>query len=184
VALAFVLAVAGSATVSADTALGHHGKIGVASLHDSAVDGDGGARCAYSLGDARDGGAATIKVRAPRVLARDRTAGIDHQVVGWRVILQQTPSDIGFGTWYTVYTSSIVKAGATDSTKASFGPRAFGVPFNTFVRARVQVFWFVPGSQAVVQGSQLRSVDHYDRFLDGNFEDQVADYCPPDLTNP
>lgn len=182
--MGIVLTMAGSVSVSADTVLGHHGRIGVASLHDSVVDEAGGARCAYSMSDARDGGATSIKVRAPRVLARDRTAGIDHQVVGWRVIIQQTPDDIGFGTWYTVFTSSIRKAGATDSIKANFGNRTFVVPFNTFVRARVQLLWFVPGSSSVVQGTQLRSVDHYDRYLDGTFEDQVAGYCPPDLTNP
>jgi hypothetical protein len=183
-ALAMALAFAGSAGVSADTLIAHHGPTGVASLRDQSVDQKGGARCDYSFSDMRNGGAATIKVHAPRVFARNRTAGTDHQVVGWRVILQQTPDDINYGRWYTVFHSQVVKLGATDSVKAPFKDRTFNVPFNTFVRARVQVFWYTPGSNSVVQGWQLRSVDHYDRYLDGTFEDQVADNCPQDLTNP
>ena len=184
VAIGLALALAGTAGVSADTLLDHHGPTGSASLHDQNVDGQGGARCDYSFSDARDGGAATIRIRAPRVLARNRTAGTDHQVVGWRVILQQTPDDLHFGTWYTVFRSPVVKASATDTVKAAFTPRKFNVPFNTFVRARVQLFWYTPGSSSVVQGWQLRSVDHYDRYLDGTFEDQVAGNCPQDLTDP
>ena len=89
------------------------------------------------------------------------------------VILQQTPDDINYGKWYTVFKSSVLKASATDSVKAAFTDRKFNVPFNTFVRARVRLFWYVPGSSSVVQGWQLRSVDHYDRYLDGTFEDQT-----------
>ena len=184
VALLTALTLAGGASVSADTVIGQRGQVGVAMLHDQAVDTEGGARCNYSISDARDGGAATIRVRAPHVWARNRSGGVDHQVVGWRVILQQTPDDINYGTWYTVFTSSVVKASATDARKASFGDRRFDVPFNTFVRARVQVIWYVPGSASAVQGVQLHSVDHYDRYLDGTFEDRVDDLCPQDLHNP
>jgi len=184
IALGVVLVLGSAAGAAADTLLDHHGPTGTASLRDQAVNHHGGARCDYSNHDARDGGAATIKVHAPAVLARDRTAGTDSQVVGWRVILQQTPDDINYGRWYTVFTSSVQKASATDSAKASFVDRNFHVPFNTFVRARVQVLWYVPSSSSHVQGWQLRSVDHYDRFLDGAFEDQVAGSCPQDLTSP
>jgi hypothetical protein len=104
--------------------------------------------------------------------------------VGWRVILQQTPDDINYGKWYTVFTSSVVKATASDTVKAAFTHRKFDVPFNTFVRAHVQLLWYTPGSSTTVQGWQLRSVDHYDRILDGTFEDQTPGSCPQDLTDP
>lgn len=178
------LTMATGAIVSADTELGHRGLVGNHSLRDQNMDGHGGARCDYSFNDNRNGGAATIKVRAPRVWARDRTAGVDHQKVGWRVIIQQTPDDLQYGTWYTVFTSSVVKAGATDSAMASFTPRTFNVPFNTFVRVHVQMFWYAPGSSTTVQGSAIHAVDYYDRYLDGSFEDQVQGSCPQDLTNP
>jgi len=183
-AVATVLAVVGTVGASADTLLDHHGRTGTASLHDQNVNHQGGARCDYSFSDARNGGAATIRVRAPRVLARNRTAGTDHQMVGWRVILQQSPDDINFGKWYTVSKSPVQKASATDTAKAGFTPRTFNVPFNTFVRAHVQVYWYTPGSSTDVQGWQLRSVDHYDRYLDSAFEDQVPGSCPQDLTDP
>ena len=183
-AIALALALAGSAGVAADTLIAHHGPTGIASLRDQGVAGKGGARCDYSFHDMRDGGAATIKVHAPRVLARNRTAGTDHQLVGWQVVLQQTPDDINYGKWYTVFTSSVLNASATDSVKAAFTDRNFHVPFNTFVRVRVRLLWYVPGSSSVVEGWQARSVDHYDRYLDGAFEDQTPDSCPQDLTSP
>lgn len=183
-ALSAALVLGMSGVAAADTELGHRGLVGRHALRDRAIDGQGGARCDYSFSDARDGGAATITVLGPRVFARNRTAGVDHQRVGWQVILQQTPDDIGYGTWYTVATSGIVKADATDQTRAAFSARTLDVPFNTFVRAKVKVIWYAPGSSTVIEGTAVHRVDHYDRYLDSVFEDQVAGSCPNDLTDP
>lgn len=136
-----------------------------------------GARCDYLTGDGTQG-PATILVHAPSMLARNRTAGIDHQRVGWRVRLQQSTD---FVHWTTVRTSTIRKAGATDQTKAALTDRAFGVTLDAFVRATLDLYWYMPGSTSVVVGSAHHRVMNYVRYLDGSFEDNVAGSCPHDL---
>lgn len=170
------MVLAGSGPVAADTDLGHTGLVGANSLTDTLT--KPGTRCDYITGDGREG-AATVNVRPPKVFARNRTAGLDRQTVGWRVVLQQSED---FVTWYTDEHSPVVKALATDATKAAFSPMSIAVPFNLFVRVHVVMFWYVPGSTTVVQGRSVREVDDYVRFLDGTFEDNVAESCPHDLT--
>jgi len=170
------MVLAGSGPVAADTDLGHTGLVGANSLTDTLT--NPGTRCEYFTGDGREG-AALLIVRRPKVFARNRTAGLDRQTVGWRVDLQQSED---FVNWYTVDHSPVAKALATDATKATFAPIAMPVPFNLYVRVHVVMFWYVPGSTTVVQGRSVREVDDYIRFQDGIFEDNVAESCPHDLT--
>jgi hypothetical protein len=175
-ALGGALALAGSAPAAANTEVGHTGLVGRHSLLDTTT--NAGTRCDYLTGDGR-GGASTVTVRPPRVFARNRTAGVDRQTVGWRVRLQQSED---FVHWYTDFESPVAKGSATDTTKASFTAMTVSVPFNLYVRVHVVMFWYVPGTTGRTEGRAIHQVDTYDRYLDGTFEDQVGGSCPTDLT--
>ena len=58
-----------------------------------------------------------LKAREPRVRARDRSAGVDVQTVGWQVILQRMQPGTG---WTDLVTSPTLTATATDTTPAVF----------------------------------------------------------------
>lgn len=175
VAIALAAASIGPGQVLADTERGHNGLVGAHSLTDTNV--TTGARCNYATGDGREG-AATVRVRPPDVFARNRTGGIDSQIVGWKVNVQQSEN---FTDWYTDYNSPTSRAQATDASHASFVGKTVNVPFNLFVRIRVVMYWYRPGAPTVQEGRAIHAVDHYIRYLDGTFEDKVTGYCPADL---
>jgi hypothetical protein len=176
IALGCLVALAGALPVAADTEVGHFGVVGRHRLVDTTA--KPGVRCDYLTGDGREG-AATLTVRPPRVFARNRTPVVDSQMVGYRVRLQQSED---FVHWYTDFNSPIVKATASDTTKASFPATTVDVPFNLYVRVQVVMFWFAIGTTSSIEGRAIHAVDIYDRFLDGTFEDQLQGACPTDLT--
>lgn len=179
-AIGAALVLSASTVAVADTELGHTGLVGRHKLKDSAD--KAGVKCYYQTFDGQDG-PASIHVRIPRVFARDRTIGLDSQKVGWRVIVQQS-SD--FVNWTLLFHSSVQKRLATDQSVAPFHNRDFNLPDRHFIRVRIKMYWYRPGSSTVVQGTARHAVDFYDRYLDSTFEDQIGPngYCPDDLTDP
>jgi hypothetical protein len=176
VALGGVLVFGTTGVAAAATSDVSHGLIGTYKMHDRQAAPE--STCNYTSSD-NNLAANNIQVLPPTVFARDRTAGTDHQRVGWRVRLQESADYVH---WYAVGKTAVQKAGATDSTAASLSPLQINVTFdNAFSRIRVDILWYHPGSSSTVQGSVTHAGRWYDRYLDGHFEDVVENLCPNDL---
>lgn len=167
------LALAVSSVAVADTPLGDDLQVGEHRLRDSAS--KAGVKCFYLISDDRDG-PATIRVRAPRVFARDRTSGRDSQKVGWQVTVRYSDDGTNFST---LFTSSVQKATTTDASVAPFTARDLHVTDLLFIRVRIRMYWFRPGTNNEVEGSSFHEVDYYDTYIDGTFSSQHGPngYC-------
>ena len=89
-------------------------------------------------------------------------SGTQHQWVGWKYKIQaDTNFDNVFGTKFT---STVVKAKATDSTPAAFARRTWTAPSNLAqgnYRVQVTLIWYKPGTSTQVQGKQVANIDYY-----------------------
>src|SRR5688572_30596368 len=116
--IAFVALVLSGGAVLADTEAGHTGDVGAHMLRDT-LD-KPGVTCRYE--DTQTPGVpltlTTFKVKPPKVWARDVTAGLDRQKVGWRFIVEQNRFDSA--GWMTFYRSPIQKAPASEVDFAAF----------------------------------------------------------------
>jgi hypothetical protein len=148
-----VLALSGPGLAAADTEISESGLIGQHKLVDTAT--YPGADCSYEGNTLFE-----VSVRPPKMRARDRTAGLDEQLVGWRARLQKQTAT----GWATVQTSSVRKAMASDDHWAGFTQRAvFSVPppFGKAVRVRVDMTWYAPTDPGTAQGHSTHEVDLY-----------------------
>jgi hypothetical protein len=155
-------------SVKGFTFSGHHsdGGYGVHSLVEESGDDIGGARCVY------DSILRRIRVRFPVMYARDRTSGVDKQVVGYRIVIQS--SDVSAdGPWTTLAGSAspISTVRTSDQHIAHLPSKSYtfapGVAENrVFWRALVRMYWYKPGSSTVVEGR----ADHAPRYFEGNEE--------------
>ena len=85
-----------------------------------------------------------MSVRTTRIYARDTSSGTDQQWVGWRFKIQR---DINFDqSFSTLFTSSVMKAEATDTTPATFNRRKW-TPAPKFAHGELPD----PGHLAVVR---------------------------------
>jgi hypothetical protein len=102
-----------------------------------------GGKCGYSAAH-EDGFAYLrwIKVRAPRVAARDITGGVDQQKVSWRVIIQRSS---GSG-WVTIKKSDTRTFTAYDNTSSNHDP------IKVYVKATNDENW-----RAVIRINWLRN---------------------------
>jgi hypothetical protein len=124
-----------SGSVLAQKELGHHGKVGQHSLNEA----NGDVVCHYDPGTAN---LTSISVRAPTMFARDRTAGVDAQDVGWRIFVQRKlATETSFKV---VKKSSTFKAPATDVDAASFKSQTVTLtpPENSSYRIVVKMTWY------------------------------------------
>jgi hypothetical protein len=157
--LALVLA---AQPVAAATVISASGTFGLAVIPDAAV-GKQGANCDYKTSGSN--GHFRLKdmsARGPKIYAHDTGSGTQHQWVGWKYKIQgDTNADNVFGTKFT---STVVKAKATDSTPAAFARRTWTAPSNLKqgnYRVQVTLIWYKPGSSTQVQGKQVANVDYY-----------------------
>lgn len=186
-ALGLLLAVSGS--VMADTELGHTGMVGAHGLRDASD--NPGVTCNYSFNGVRFK-LASIKVRAPRVLAADRDSNkIDHRRVGWRFIVQKMPTGPGAvvadavlpggvpPSWTNYYKSPVQKATAYENAFAPFSPMTRSISTaNDGARYRVliKMFWYRrDGSK---EGTAIHLVDYYRwQFPTGDEDAGPGIYC-------
>jgi hypothetical protein len=158
VLLAVVLAVQPAAAAKT---LSETGKIGPYQVDDF-QDTTRGANCVYKKtktnGKNRLG---EINVRPPKMHARDTGAGNQSQKVGWRFIVQQ---DKEFdGTYKDIFTSSVVKGTATETSIAAFTRRAWTAHSNPKGNYRVKLIliWYKPGSSTTVHGKAQVRIEWY-----------------------
>jgi hypothetical protein len=155
----------------ADYEVKHKGQIGVYDLHDA----NGDIVCNYMQGAPYD--LLSVSIGAPYVYARNRTAGVDHQRVGWRYILKRHKTgDIGMTV---IKKSKIFKANATDATPAPFfgkTPTVASVD-GTEVYVFVKLYWY--NANGTVAGWALDQAAGYtENNVDYNY--WPLDYCPPE----
>ncbi|MFN8558960.1 MAG: hypothetical protein U0531_17020 [Dehalococcoidia bacterium] len=107
----------------------------------------------------------TIRVRSPQIYARDRTSGVDSQVVTYvATVVRIAPN----GTRSNVATGPVHQATATDSTPAALPFTTFDLtPFGSGTYAVVlNLAWRSPTNAAVVEGSAAFTLDLYSLALD------------------
>ena len=124
-----------SGSASAATELTTSGNIGQYAVSDAMGD----AVCSYG----QSGALEAIVIENPEFYARNRTAGVDAQQVGWRVIVKKRRSGPD-QPWTTLSTSAVYKAWATDATPANLNPYklAMAFPDSSSFRVIVKTFWY------------------------------------------
>jgi hypothetical protein len=103
-----------------------------------------------------------ISVRAPFMHARDRGVGNQTQWVGWQYKIQRTPT--ATTNFHTIFTSSVVKAKATETAIAPFTRRKWTAPETVRdgnYRVKVIMLWYKPGTSTVEQGRVVANIDYY-----------------------
>jgi hypothetical protein len=172
--IAATLLVALTMTAAPVLGAGQSGNVGRHKVIDR--DGAPGVTCVYPEPVTNDF-IKRIKVRAPNVFAYDRTAGVDHQWVGWRYLIDYAATgNPQPGDWQNVVTSTVAKATATDDHKAAFADRTYVFPTwsnSGAYRVRLQIRWYYPG-QVQVDGKLSQPLLHYLQHLVG-----AQDYVPP-----
>ncbi|MFL5779178.1 MAG: hypothetical protein ACJ761_09570 [Chloroflexota bacterium] len=161
---AVVLSLVGASVGSADTTVVHSGAFGRHYLADTGE--YPGAFCTYNNNQVIN----SIRVRDPFVFARNRTSGVDTQMVGWFFRIQTHTSS----GWTTVATSTIQKRSASDADVANFGPitKTFTGNSGKTYRVLVTMRWY--NTAGLITGQAIHRVDFYSWEIAPSFEG----YCP------
>ncbi len=154
--LALVLAVQPAA--AAGNAASSANDYGLYSLPDS-QGGPQGAACVYQTTKSHHAyPLKAIKAHGPSIYGTSS----HHQWVGWRYRIQRdTNDDDVFGTYFT---SSIVKAKATQNAPAAFLTRKWLTPSNLKAgnyRVQVSLYWYKLGSRTKVDGKLTFLINYY-----------------------
>jgi hypothetical protein len=139
---------------SADTRVSHSGLYGVHYLADSSE--YPAVRCTYNSQQA----ISSIRVRDPFVFARNRTSGVDTQLVGWYFRVQRAA--VGASTWTEVGNSAIQRKVATDQQVADFSPitRAVAPDASRQFRVIVTMLWY-NAARTGLEGYATHRADWY-----------------------
>lgn len=146
--------VATPGVVAADTPISHSGSVGPHQLADSAE--YPGVTCRYNNLQNLYG----VRVRAPLMLARDRSSARDRQLVSWRFRLQRATPESNI--WTTLYSGPVQRAYALDDASAAFTTQSSTFvtkPANRY-RIMISMFWYAPGT-TTVQGVANHLIDWY-----------------------
>ena len=113
-----------------------------------------GITCYYGAVDAASQDLIKIVTRGPRLWARDRTVGVDHQLVAWRFVIEGAKA--GVPPYKNYYMSSWLKATADDSTGHKFAKRTWVQPLPTKNRqwkVHEELRFYKPGSSTVTEAT-------------------------------
>src|SRR4051812_45315825 len=156
--------------VAADTEMGHSGLVGEHVVFDGTSENFfSGVACFYD--SARHNKLRSLTVMAPEIYARDVTAAVDSQRVGWRVIVKRKRP--GSTALRPFYRSGTQKAVATDASRAEF-PRPSGSGTEPYMTVNLDVPWELgTGSQYFIfvrmfwyraghlEGTATHRIDNY-----------------------
>jgi hypothetical protein len=139
---------------SADTRVSHSGLYGVHYLADSAE--YPGVRCTYNGQQT----ISSIRVRDPFVFARNKTSGVDSQLVGWYFRVQTAP--VGSSTWTEAGRSAVQRKVATDQQVANFSPiiKAVVPDASKNYRVIVAMLWY-NSARTAIEGRATHRADWY-----------------------
>lgn len=173
--------VAGAQAARADTELGHTGETGrhrLADMYESP-----GAVCDIIFPGPDSLGETRIRVNPPIMFARDRTAGIDRQVVGWRAEISAL--DERTGSWQVVRRSPITRDFANDNLASYFEGIGWLAEFPVArgaYSASVEMLWYAPTDLERVEGSAVHGVEYFLVFLRHNDDvsnGRTSNVCSP-----
>jgi hypothetical protein len=163
----------------ADTELGHTGDVGrhrLVDIYDSP-----GAVCDIVLPGNDSLGETWLRINPPVMFARDRTAGIDRQGVGWRAIV--SARDERSGAWRVVRRSAIARDQASESLASYFNGEGwlagFPVSHATY-HVTVEMLWYAPDDPDVIDGRAIHGIEYFTIFLRHNgevFHGRTASVC-------
>jgi hypothetical protein len=146
-----VCLVGGAGAVAAGTETGDPGRYEIVDSEDTP-----GVRCLYR----EDFVVERVRVRAPRLYARDVSPGVDHQLVGWRIVVKR--ADMDGGPWRRAARSSIATAVARDDAPAPLDRRTLrfeGDPTSRY-RVVIRMLWYEAPNGAL-EGSENARVGWY-----------------------
>lgn len=155
------------AAVPADSELGHSGAVGrhrLVDIYDSP-----GAVCDVVLPGSDSLGETWLRISPPVMFARERTADIDRQAVGWRAIV--SARDPRNGAWRVVRRSAIARDQASDSLASYFRGEGWlaGFPVSHATYAvSVEMLWYAPDDPETVEGSATHGIEYFTIFLRHN----------------
>jgi hypothetical protein len=161
----------GVPSARADDELGHEGHTGrhrLADMHDSP-----GAVCDIVLPGSDSLGETWLRVNPPIMFARDRTAALDEQQVGWRAMVSALNEETG--AWRIVRRSGTTRATASDDLASYFNGQGWlaGFPLSRATyTVTVEMIWYDPADSRRVEGRATHAVEHYAILLrhEGNVE--------------
>lgn len=159
VLMALMLAVQPAAAANVTSTTGH---VGPYQINDEEA-GPRGANCDYKTHPQSNGQylLKDISVRAPFVHARNTGPGNQSQWVGWQFKIDR---DTNFdGVYANVFTSSVVKRKATETSIADFSRRSWtpaSTPQGNF-RVRIVIFWYTHASSTNEKGKVKATIEWY-----------------------
>ena len=134
-----------------------------------------GVTCYYGAVNAASQDLIKIVTKGPKVWARDRTGGVDHQTVAWRFVIEGAPA--GVPPYTNEYSSSWIKATADDSSGHKFSARTWVQPKpakNRQWKVHEELRFYKPGSTTTVEAT----IKFFNQYA-------TSVYPPnPDTTNP
>jgi hypothetical protein len=139
--LPILLASGATDAVRAGIEMGHAGNIGGHGMTDTRE--SPGATCRFAPPLAWSLGETWLQVRPPLMVARDSTAGVDEQMVGWRATIAAW--DDASGAWTPFLEGPTQRAVAAENRAALFDSRGpethFHLGYGAF-RVTVELFWY------------------------------------------
>lgn len=144
----------------ADTELGHEGLTGrhrLADMYDSP-----GAVCDVVLPGRDSLGETWLRVNPPIMFARDRTAALDEQPVGWRATVSALHEETG--AWRVVKHSATTRAIASDDLASYFNGQGWlaGFPLSRATYGvTVEMLWYDPADSHRVEGKATHEIEHF-----------------------
>jgi hypothetical protein len=100
------------------------------------------------------------------MFARDRTPGLDEQVVGWRVSISALNE--ATGAWRVVRKSDTTRAMASDDLASYFNGQGWLAAFplgRATYAATVEMLWYDPTDADRLDGKATHAVEHYSVVL-------------------
>ena len=159
----FLAAAAGHATVLAATELGHAGNIGGHGVTD--VRESPGATCRFAPPLAWSLGETWLQVRPPHIVARDSTAAVDEQLVGWRAVIATW--DDASGAWKPFLEGPTQRAVAAENRAALFNSRGpethFHLGYGAYL-VTIELFWYerlTGDGEPRLAGQATYQIEHY-----------------------
>jgi hypothetical protein len=159
-----ILLLAQSPAALADIELGHEGEVGrnrLADMYDSP-----GAVCDIVLPGRDSLGETWLRVNPPVMFARNRTTGVDEQMVGWNATVSALNEETG--AWRVVRRSETARELASDDLASYFNGQGWLAEFplsRATYAVSVEMLWYDPGDSHHVEGRATHAIEHFTTLL-------------------
>lgn len=144
----------------ADIELGHEGDVGrhrLADMYDSP-----GAVCDIVLPGRDSLGETWLRINPPVMFARNRTAAVDEQMVGWNAAVSALNEETG--AWRIVRRSETARELASDDLASYFNGQGWLAEFplsRATYSVSVEMIWFDPKDADRIEGRATHVIEHF-----------------------